>query len=48
MASHNKIMINGNDVCVEICEALEKLSEQKQKKFYHKIMLELFEEIEKV
>ena len=41
-------MINGNDVCVEICEALEKLPEQKQKKFYHKIMLELFEEIEKV
>jgi len=48
IASHNKIMINGNDVCVEICEALEKLPEQKQKKFYHKIMLELFEEIEKV
>ena len=48
VASHNKIMINGNDVCVEICEALEKLPEQKQKKFYHKIMLELFEEIEKV
>ena len=47
VASHNKIMINGNDVCVEICEALEKLPEQKQKKFYHKIMLELFEEIEK-
>ena len=48
VASHNKIMINGNDVCVEICEALEKLPKQKQKKFYHKIMLELFEEIEKV
>jgi len=43
---HNKIMINGNDICKEICEALEKLPEQKQKKFYHKIMLELFEEIE--
>jgi len=39
-------MINGNDICKEICEALEKLPEQKQKKFYHKIMLELFEEIE--
>jgi len=46
IGSHNKIMINGNDICAEICEALEKLPEQKQKKFYHKIMLELFEEIE--
>ena len=47
IGSHNKIMINGNDICAEICEALEKLPKQKQKKFYHKIMLELFEEIEK-
>jgi len=39
-------MINGNDICKEICEALGKLPKQKQKKFYHKIMLELFEEIE--
>ena len=46
IGSHNKIMINGNDICKEICEALGKLPEQKQKKFYHKIMLELFEEME--
>ena len=44
---HNKIMINGNDICAEICELLEKLPEQKQKKFFHKIMAELYEEIEK-
>ena len=44
--NHNKIIINGNDICKEICEALEKLPEQKQKKFYHKIMLEIFEELE--
>jgi transcriptional regulator with XRE-family HTH domain len=44
---HNKIMINGNDICEEICTALQKLPDQKQKKFYHKIMLELFEEIER-
>ena len=46
IGNHNKIMINGNDICVEICEALEKLPEQKQKKFYHKIMLELLKEID--
>ena len=46
IGNHNKIMINGNDICVEICEALEKLPEQKQKKFYHKIMLDLLKEIE--
>jgi len=46
IGNHNKIMINGNDICAEICEALKKLPQQKQKKFYHKIMLELFEEIE--
>ncbi|GAB6073816.1 hypothetical protein [Nautilia lithotrophica] len=44
---HNKIMINGNDICAEICEALEKLPEQKQKKFFYKIMAELYEEMEK-
>ena len=44
---HNKIIINGNDICAEICEALEKLPEQKQKKFFYKIMAELYEEIEK-
>ena len=43
---YNKIMINGNDICKEICETLEKISKEKQKKFYHKIMLELFEELE--
>jgi transcriptional regulator with XRE-family HTH domain len=47
IGNHNKIMINNNDICKEICEALEKLPEQKQKKFYHKIMAELYEEIEK-
>ena len=47
IGSHNKIMINGNDICKEICEVLEKLPKQKQKKFYHKIMAELYEEIEK-
>jgi len=44
---HNKIMINGNDICAEICEALENLPEQKQKKFFYKIMAELYEEMEK-
>ena len=34
IGNHNKVMINGNDVCIEICEALEKLPEQKQKKFF--------------
>jgi len=43
---HNKIMINGNDICKEICDALGKLPSQKQKKFYHKIMLEIFEELD--
>jgi hypothetical protein len=45
IGNHNKVMINGNDVCIEICEALEKLPEQKQKKFYHKIMLEIYKEL---
>ena len=40
-------MINGNDICKEICEALKKLPEPKQKKFYHKIMAEIYEEIDK-
>ena len=47
IGNHNKIMINGNDICKEICEALEKLPEPKQKKFYHKIMAEIYEEIDK-
>jgi len=47
IGQHNKIMINGNDICKEICEALEKLPEQKQKKFFYKIMAELYEEMEK-
>ena len=46
VGNHNKIMINGNDICKEICEALKKLPEQKQKKFYHKIMAEIYEELE--
>ena len=46
IGNHNKIMINGNDICKEICEALKKLPEQKQKKFYHKIMAEIYEELE--
>lgn len=46
IGNHNKIMINGNDICKEICEALKKLPAPKQKKFYHKIMLEIFEELE--
>jgi len=44
---HNKIIINGNDICAEICEALEKLPKQKQKKFFYKIMADLYEEMEK-
>jgi hypothetical protein len=44
---HNKIMINGNDICEEICTALQKLPDQKQKKFFYKIMAELYEEMEK-
>ena len=47
IGNHNKVMINGNDVCIEICEALEKLPEQKQKKFFYKIMADLYEEMEK-
>ena len=46
IGNHNKIMINGNDICKEICKALEKLPEPKQKKFYHKIMAEIYEELE--
>ena len=46
IGNHNKIMINGNDICKEICETLEKLPKQKQKKFFYKIMAELYEEIE--
>ena len=44
---HNKIMINGNDICAEICKYLEKLPELKQKKLFHKWMGEILEEIEK-
>jgi hypothetical protein len=47
IGDNNHIMINGNDVCKEICEALNKLDKTKQKKFYHKFMAELLEEIEK-
>jgi len=47
IAHHNKIMINNKDICLDICETLEKLPENKQKKFYFKIMAELLEEIEK-
>ena len=43
---HNKIMINGNDICEEICKYLEKLPELKQKKLFHKWMGEILEEIE--
>jgi len=46
IGSHNKIMINGNDICLEICNALNKLSEQKRKKFYHQIMYEILKEME--
>ncbi|EDM22830.1 hypothetical protein [Caminibacter mediatlanticus] len=44
---HNKIIINGNDICEEICKHLEKLSEHKQKKLFHKWMGEILEELEK-
>ena len=47
IGDNNHIMINGNDVCKEICEALNKLDKTKQKKFYHKFMAELLEETEK-
>jgi len=47
IAHHNKIMINNKDICLDICETLEKLPSNKQKKFYFKIMAELLEEIEK-
>lgn len=44
---HNKVMINDKDICIEICNTLEKLPENKQRKFYFKIMAELLEELEK-
>ena len=46
IGNHNKIMINGNDICKEICETLEKIPKEKQKKFFYKIMAEIYEELE--
>jgi len=44
---YNKIFINNQDICKEICEELEILNKDSQKKLFHKFMSMILDEKDK-
>ena len=44
---YNKIFINNQDICKEICEELEILNKDSQKKLFHKFMSIILDEKDK-
>ena len=47
IGNHNKIMINNQDICVELCKELAELPKEKQKKLFHKFMGMILDEKDK-
>jgi len=47
IGNHNKIMINNQDICVELCKELAELTKDKQKKLFHKFMGMILDEKDK-